>query len=183
MMGQAVSLSQRETCLGVVLSVSLALSSPVLAEDPTGGAKASAPPVPVRMDPDKMAGVGLPPTEPFIAPEQILEGGHRPRGAILYQGEELVMEVYEDVAGTYAIREPFPHDEYVLVLSGKLILTDANGALHEYFPGDSLMVPKGFTGVWKMLGNYRELVSIGRVAYERVYGPLPSAESADPTGK
>ena len=87
MMVQAVSLSQRETCLGVVLSVSLALSSPVLAEDPTGGANASAPPVPVRMDPDKMAGVGLPPTEPFIAPEQVLEGGHNNNGIRFYDDQ------------------------------------------------------------------------------------------------
>ncbi len=161
------------TRLVAVLGVALAVNSPVLGEVPRGGAKASAAPVPVRMNPDKLAGVGLPPSEPFIAPEQVLEGSHRPRGEILHQGEELVMEVYEDDAATYAISEPFPHDEYVLVLSGKLILTDARGRLHEYLPGDSLMVPKGFTGVWKMLGNYRELVAIERAAYERTYGPLP----------
>ena len=167
------SVSYWGACLGAVLGVALAVSSPVLGEDPGGEAKASATPVPVRMNPDKLAGVGLLLSEPFIAPEQVLEGSHRPRGEILYQGEELVMEIYEDDAATYAISEPFPHDEYVLVLSGKLILTDARGGLHEYLPGDSLMVPKGFTGVWKMLGNYRELVAIERAAHERAYGPLP----------
>jgi len=71
----------------------------------------------------------------------------------------------------------------VLVLSGMLILTDSRGTVHEYFPGDSLMVPKGFTGIWRMLGNYRELITIERAAYERVFGPLPSAEVADRAGK
>ena len=174
------SISYLGTCLVVVLGVTLAVSSPVLAEDPGGGAEASAAPVPVRMNPDKLAGGDLPPSEPFITPDQVLEGSHRPRGEVLYQGEELVMEIYEDDAATYAIKEPFPVDEYVQVLSGKLILTDSRGTLHEYFPGDSLMVPKGFTGIWKMLGNYRELVAIDRAAYERAYGSLPSA---DPTGK
>ena len=180
------SISYWGTCLAVVLGVALAVSAPALGEDPGEGAKALAAPIPVRMNPDKLAGVGLPPSEPFIAPEQVLEGSHRPRGEILYQGEELVMEIYEDDAATFAVSEPFPHDEYVLVLSGKLILTDSRGTLHEYFPGDSLMVPKGFTGIWKMLGNYRELVAIERAAYERAFGPLPSAESAksaDPAGK
>ena len=116
------------------------------------------------MNPDKLAGIALPPSEPFIAPDQVLEGSHRPRGEILYQGEELVMEIYEDNAATYAISDPFPVDEYVLVQSGKLILTDSRGTLHEYFPGDSLMVPKGFTGIWNMLGNHRELVAIERVS-------------------
>ncbi len=174
------------TCLAVVLGVTLAVSSPAIGEDPGGGAKTAAAPIPVRMNPDKLAGVALPPSEPFITPDQVLEGSHRPRGEVLYQGEELVREVYEDNAATYAISDPFPVDEYVLVLSGKLILTDSRGTLHEYFPGDSLMVPKGFTGIWKMLGNYRELVAIERAAYERAFGPLPSAESAksaDPTGK
>ena len=73
---------------------------------------------------------------------------------------------HEDDAATYAISDPFPVDEYVLVLSGKLILTDARGTAHEYLPGDSLVVPKGFTGIWKMLGNYRELIAAERQSWE-----------------
>jgi len=29
---------------------------------------------------------------------------------------------------------------------------------HEFLPGDSLVLPIGFTGAWEMQGNYRELV-------------------------
>jgi uncharacterized cupin superfamily protein len=89
---------------------------------------------------------------------------------VLYQGKELRMSIYEDDPATFAITEPFPFDEYVLVLSGKLILTDAGGQVHEYVAGDSLVVPKGFTGTWQMLGNYRELVAIGTEAYENALG-------------
>ncbi len=88
---------------------------------------------------------------------------------MLFQGDELVIEVYEDGPATFAVTEPFPFDEFVLVLSGKLILTDAGGQVHEFVAGDSLVVPKGFTGTWKMLGNYRELVAIGTAAYEKAY--------------
>ena len=160
-------ISHLGTCLAVVLGVTLALSSPAIGEDPTVGAKAA--PIPVRMNPDKLAGVGLSVEAPFIPPEAVLEGSHRPRGDILYRGEELVMEIYEDDPATFAIADPFPFDEYVLVLSGKLILTDAGGQVHEFVAGDSLVIPKGFTGTWKMLGNYRELVAIGRAAYENAY--------------
>jgi hypothetical protein len=79
------------------------------------------------MNPDKLAGVDLTAGEPFMAPEAILEGSHRPRGEMLYRGKELIMEIYEDDPATFAITDPFPFDEYVLVLSGKLILTDAGG--------------------------------------------------------
>jgi uncharacterized cupin superfamily protein len=53
---------------------------------------------------------------------------------------------------------PTDVDEFVYVLSGKLILTETNGTRHEYRPGDSLVLPVGYTGTWEMQGNYRELV-------------------------
>jgi uncharacterized cupin superfamily protein len=46
------------------------------------------------------------------------------------------------------------------VLSGKLILTEPNGTVHEYHPGDSLVLPAGYTGTWEMRGNYRELAVV-----------------------
>ena len=49
-------------------------------------------------------------------------------------------------------------------------LTDADGATQEFIAGESPIIPKGFTGTWKMVGNYRELVVIERRAYEAAYG-------------
>ena len=155
--------------LGLALCAALLVAAPATAEEPEGKTKAPTALVPVRMNPDKLAGVDLSVEAPFIPPEAVLEGSHRPRGDMLYRGEELVMEIYEDDPATFAIADPFPFDEYVLVLSGKLILTDAGGQVHEFVAGDSLVIPKGFTGTWKMLGNYRELVAIGRAAYEKAY--------------
>ena len=54
-----------------------------------------------------------------------------------------------------------------MIESGKLILTDTGGNRTEYVEGDSLVLPRGFTGTWEMLGNYRELVVIEKNAYER----------------
>lgn len=56
------------------------------------------------------------------------------------------------------------------MLSGKLILTAADGESQEFVAGDTFVVPKGFTGTWQMLGNYRELIVIERQAYEAAYG-------------
>ncbi|MBW1844813.1 MAG: DUF861 domain-containing protein [Deltaproteobacteria bacterium] len=127
-------------------------------------------PAPTRMNPDKIAGLGLVEEEPFISPDQILEGAHKPRGAPLFRGDELVIEVYEDEPGTFALTQPFPYDEFVMVVSGKLILTDAAGRVQEFVAGESVVVPKGFTGIWKMEGNYRELIAIERTAYDNANG-------------
>lgn len=126
----------------------------------------------VPLDPEKLAGVGLPAEEPFIAPEDVIEGNHEPRGEVLFYGEQLIAEVYEDNPATFAGGEPFLFDEFVLILSGKLILTNPDGVSQEYVAGDSLVVPKGYLGTWKMLGNYRELVVIERNAYEEAYGSM-----------
>jgi uncharacterized cupin superfamily protein len=124
----------------------------------------------VALDAEKLAGIGLPAEEQFIAPDDVLEGSHRPRGEVLHYGEQLITEVYEDDEATFRFAEPSPYDEFVLILSGKLILTAADGVAQEFVAGDSLVVPKGFTGTWKMLGNYRELIVIERQAYEEAYG-------------
>jgi uncharacterized cupin superfamily protein len=67
------------------------------------------------------------------------------------------------------VSEPFAHDEFIYILSGELVLTDASGAESQYVAGDSLVVPKGFTGVWHMRGNFRELVVIERKVYDATY--------------
>jgi uncharacterized cupin superfamily protein len=133
--------------VGVALCAMLLLSVAVMAEE-ADAVRA------VKLDPDKLAGINLPAGEPFI----------------LHYGEQLITEVYEDDPATFNIGEPTAYDEFVLVLSGKLVLTDADGMSQEYVAGDSLVVPKGFTGTWKMLGNFRELIVIEREAYEQAYG-------------
>jgi len=124
----------------------------------------------IMMDPEKLAGIDLPAEEPFVAPEDVLEGNHDPRGEVLFYGDQIIAEVYEDDPATFNISDPYLFDEFVLILSGKLILTGSDGVSQEYVAGDSLVVPKGFTGTWKMVGNFRELVVIERNAYEEAYG-------------
>ena len=125
---------------------------------------------PVKIDPAKIAGVDLPEEEQWMSPEDVLAGVHRPRGEILYYGDQLIIEVYEDDPGVYRFPDPFTYDEFVEIQSGKLILTGSDGIAHEYLAGDTLVVPKGWTGTWEMIGNYRELIVIDREAYEAEYG-------------
>ena len=127
---------------------------------------------PVKLDAVKIAGVGLPDEEQWMPPEDVLEGTHRPRGEIVYLGEQIIVEIYEDEPGIYRFSDPFVYDEYVDIQSGKLIITGADGVAHEYVAGDKLVMPKGWTGTWEMVGNFRELIVIDREAYESEYGPL-----------
>ncbi len=118
-------------------------------------------PVPVRLDRERMAGLDLiaVPPDAYI---DILEAGElNMRVATLFEGAELRVSIFESTpARTNHRTRPTDIDEFVTVLSGKLILTEPNGTAHEFLPGDSLVLPVGFTGTWEMQGNYRELVVI-----------------------
>ena len=114
---------------------------------------------PVRLDPDKIAGLGLTAIPPDAYKDILVSGVLNMRVATLFEGKELRVSIFESTpAKTNHRKRPTDVDEFVYVLSGKLILTETNGKSHEYRPGDSLLLPVGYTGTWEMQGNYRELV-------------------------
>jgi uncharacterized cupin superfamily protein len=116
-------------------------------------------PAPVRLDPDKIAGLGLTAIPPDAYQEILVAGELNMRVATLFEGKELRVSIFESTpAKTNHRTRPTDVDEFVYVLSGKLILTEPSGTVHEYLPGDSLVLPLGYTGTWEMQGNYRELV-------------------------
>lgn len=120
-------------------------------------------PSPVRMDPAKMAGIGLTPipNEGFI--DILVEGKLEFTVARLFQGKELQVVVVESTpAKTDHRNRPLEYDEFVLVLNGKLVLTEQDGTVHEFTPGQAFVVPKGYTGTWEQQGTYRELAVIAR---------------------
>ncbi len=155
--------------IGAVLVVSW-LFAPAFAaaEDAKPAKKAAA--LPVGFDDARLRGE-LPAEEAFIDPSLILKGKSNPRGEVLFRGEELIVEVYADDEVKIRASEPFPHDEFIYVLSGDLLLTGTDGVERHYAAGDSLMIPKGFTGIWHQSENFRELVVIERKIYDATYPP------------
>lgn len=139
--------------LGTV-AVYIAIHNPAtaFAEDPAA---------PVRLDPDRVAGIGLTAIPPD-AFKDILESGElKMRVARLFEGKELRVEIFESTpAKTNHKKRPTDGDEFVYVLSGKLILTEVNGKKQEFHPGESVVLPAGYTGTWEMQGNYREIAVV-----------------------
>ncbi len=72
---------------------------------------------------------------------------------------KIAVSVYE--AGPAKVRiDGLPYDEFVQVLEGRLILIHDDGEEFEFKQGESLLVPRGFTGFWYMPEKYRELIII-----------------------
>jgi uncharacterized cupin superfamily protein len=118
---------------------------------------------PARLDPDKIAGLDLTAIPPDAYQDILVAGELNMRVATLFEGKELRVSIFESTpAKTSHRKRPTDVDEFVYVLSGKLILTEPNGAVHEFLPGNSLVLPVGYTGTWEMQGNYRELVVLAQ---------------------
>jgi hypothetical protein len=138
----------------LILSATLCVGTAALAQDS---------PAPVRLDPDKIAGLDLTAIPPDAYQEILVAGELNMRVATLFEGKELRVSIFESTPAKTSHRtRPTDVDEFVYVLSGKLILTEPNGTAHEYLPGDSLVLPIGYKGTWEMQGNYRELVVLAQ---------------------
>jgi uncharacterized cupin superfamily protein len=123
---------------------------------PQGGS-----PAPVRLDREKIAGLNLTAIPPDAYQQILVAGELNMRVASLFEGKELRVSIFESTpAKTDHRTRPTDGDEFVYVLSGKLVLTEPNGTRHEYVPGDSLVLPLGYTGTWEMQGNYREIAVV-----------------------
>ena len=100
---------------------------------------------------------------PFPA-EIVVEGKSEHWQKVLHQGD-FVIALYEAMPAVIEISEPFPYDEFVLVLEGQLILSNASGGTKTYNAGDTFLLPKGWMGTWNMPVKFREMVVIDTAAW------------------
>jgi hypothetical protein len=120
---------------------------------------------PVRLDREKIAGLGLTAIPPDAYKDILVAGQLNMKVATLFSGKELSVSIFECTpAKTDHRTRPNESDEFVYVLSGKLILTEPAGTVHQYQAGDSLVLPAGYTGTWEMQGNYREIAITAKKA-------------------
>jgi uncharacterized cupin superfamily protein len=85
-------------------------------------------PAPVRLDPDKIAGLDLTAIPPDAYQDILVGGELNMRVATLFEGKELRVSIFESTpAKTDHRTRPTDVDEFVYVLSGKLILTEPSG--------------------------------------------------------
>ena len=76
-----------------------------------------------------------------------------------FTGEFTVM-LWEAKQAKLEIKTPYPYDQFVQVLKGELIMTDAEGKSATFRKGDRFVLQKGFTGTWHMTEDYREMAII-----------------------
>ncbi len=113
---------------------------------------------PLRLEPEKIPYSEMNTDMPPWPEEDIVSGVSEHRYKRLYSGD-INVAIYEAAPMTLRIKD-YDIDEFVTVISGTLILTAEGGSPQRFDVGESVLVPKGFTGTWEMQGNFREMVVI-----------------------
>ena len=115
---------------------------------------------PIRINTDMVSGLGL-----KVAPWD--DATRLAKWSFLFTGEELSVSIFEstpkktgEVGHVKNRVRNYPYDQFVVVLSGKSVLTDAAGNAQSFTAGDYFVVPRGFDGTWEDFGVYRELIVI-----------------------
>lgn len=67
--------------------------------------------------------------------------------------------VYETGINRYTIDEPYPYDELMMFIDGGVTLSSSDGEITTVTAGDTVLVPKGWTGLWDSTG-YRKVYVI-----------------------
>ncbi|MFT5113071.1 MAG: putative cupin superfamily protein [Parasphingorhabdus sp.] len=82
-----------------------------------------------------------------------------------HSGNVLVrVGVWEAGVGKSVIKN-FPFTEYVLMISGSVIVTEKDGTSMEFFAGDTFVIPKGWSGDWDVQERMKkQIVRIGDAA-------------------
>ena len=135
----------------------LAATGLVLALAAAGNAWADG--APVRIDPAVLAGEGLealPPRDPSIT---VSQRDDKSSFKSVFEGD-IVSGVFESGPAVLKV-DGLPYDEFIYILEGGLVLTGTDGVAHTFETGDYLVLPKGWSGTWEMVGEtYRELIVI-----------------------
>jgi len=98
-------------------------------------------------------------------PQEVVLSGANEHGQKVLHSGNVVAALYGAEAARLSVSEPFPYDEYVLVLAGEVTLTSDGGHSKTFGTGDSFLVPKGWTGIWDMPEQYLEKIVVEAAAW------------------
>jgi uncharacterized cupin superfamily protein len=112
----------------------------------------------VQLDPSQLETVELSAVTdyPFM---KVISGDEPESGSVTsFQSSDGKLEVglYRLSRVTLKISN-WPVDEFMYFLEGQVEITDEEGSSNIYGPGDTIVMPKGFSGTWRQLSPIRKI--------------------------
>lgn len=88
------------------------------------------------------------------APEKVISGDPVHTTWNIEEKDGLYCGIWQSTPGKWRIS--YDEWEYCRILSGRSVITGADGAEHVLGPGDSFILRPGFTGTWEVLETTRK---------------------------
>ncbi|SPH24495.1 hypothetical protein DEA8626_03547 [Defluviimonas aquaemixtae] len=88
------------------------------------------------------------------SPDKVISGDPRFTTWNLEERDGLYCGIWEATPGKWRIA--YEEWEYCRILSGRSVITDAEGVEHALRPGDSFILRPGFTGTWEVIETTRK---------------------------
>lgn len=102
------------------------------------------------------SGVAMEPSN-YVDPATILEGEAVENAHVYLSSADgkFMAGVWECTPCKEKI-DGYPADEFMTVLSGSVTVTDEDGQSQTFSAGESLVMQKGWSGVWEMTGRFKK---------------------------
>jgi len=95
------------------------------------------------------------PSEMVVKDNSTFDGSYTSLSEYKSEDRKFTVALWESGPGVLKT-DAYPHDEYCLVLEGRLIITNRNGSRDEFGPGDTFVIPKGWAGTWNMTTRFKK---------------------------
>ena len=104
------------------------------------------------------------PVEYLPAAEKIVSGNPRQRVWSHYTdaSQKFSVGIWECEPGAWRVR--YTEEEYCRIVTGRSLLTSADGVVREVVAGDEFVIPRGFEGVWEVVERTRKIYVIHEAA-------------------
>jgi uncharacterized protein len=104
------------------------------------------------------------PVEYLPAAEKIVSGHPLQRVWSHYTdaSQKFSVGIWECEPGAWRVR--YTEEEYCRIVTGRSLLTSADGVVREVVAGDEFVIPRGFEGVWEVVERTRKIYVIHEAA-------------------
>jgi len=114
----------------------------------------------------------------FLAPDRLIEGNPRQTVWIRHADPSgsFVAGIWQSEPGAW--RVSYTEDEYCELLQGTSVVTDATGRALTVTTGARFVIPRGFTGTWRVVETTRKVFVIHEPAPAPAAAPAAAPERA-----
>jgi uncharacterized cupin superfamily protein len=105
-----------------------------------------------------------------LSPERLITGNPHQSVCIEFESpdKQFCVGIWASEPGEWKVN--YTEQEYCAILDGVNILTDAEGNSQEFGPGSEFVVPRGFSGTWRVMEATRKRFVIFEQAIQHPVG-------------